>query len=140
MPKNAQDVADKWASRTAAAGPDYAKGIANTQVNPMELAAAAKDKWLANIQAAAAAGRFEDGLRKVSPQAWKEKAMKKGAPRIAEGVNQAKPRMVTFLNGFLPAQEQVTAQTKQMASTTFEDRVQRAVQQMRGTRELKGRF
>ena len=138
--RNPADVANKWASRTAAAGPDYAAGIAATTVNPMELAANAKDKWLANIQQAAARGDYENGLRAVSAQTWKDKSIKKGAPRIVEGVNQAKPRMTQFLTGFLPAQEQVTTGVKAMPSVTFEDRVARATAQMRGTHELKGRF
>lgn len=141
MPKlTPQEIAQKWKSRTQSASPDYIKGVQAVSVNPAQKAIQAKDKMVANFQQAMADGRFEAGLSEVTLQSWQQKTINKGATRIAAGVQEAEPRMQQFLAGFLPAQAAITAGTDQMASTTLEDRIQRAVNQMRQTATLKGQF
>lgn len=134
------EIATKWKNRTAAASTDYQKGVQAVTVNPAQQAAAAADKWLANIQEAAANDRFRQGLSKVTLQSWQQAAATKGAQRIQAGVAGATDRMTAFLTGFLPAQAAVTQQTKAMPSTTLADRIARMVQQVQGVSQLKGRF
>lgn len=58
-------------------------------VNPMELAAAAQDRYAAGVAKAAREGKFAAGCRSVSGQAWKTAYKTKGVPRMAEGAAQA---------------------------------------------------
>ena len=135
-----QEIAAKWKSRTQSASPEYIKGVQNVTTNPAQRAIQAKDKMVANFQQAMADGRYEAGLQDVTLQSWQQKTINKGATRIAAGVQEAEPRMGQFLAGFLPAQAAVTQGVDQMPSTTLEDRIQRAVAQIRGTAALKGQF
>lgn len=141
MPKlTPQEVAAKWKQRTSAASPDYVKGVRAVTENPAAKAAAAKDKWLASIQEAAANDRFAKGLGRVTLQDWQKAAAEKGGQRITAGVAGAESRMNTFLSGFLPALENITQQTRSMSSLTLADRIARMVAQAQSAATLKGRF
>jgi hypothetical protein len=118
---SAAAVADKWANRTANAADAMKAGVAAVTEAPTQKAAAAKDKWLAGVQAAAANGRFEDGLNAVSLQDWQKAMTDKGIPNMANGVRMAKQKMQNFLTNFLPFAQQVSDEIAAMPSGTVED-------------------
>lgn len=132
-------VLDKWAANTKASTVSYTNGVRAYQGNPGELAAQAQDRYALGVQAAVASGAYADGCRSVSPQAWKDACEKTGAPRISSGVDKGKAAMGVFLAEFLPAQAQITSETKAMPSTTLEDRLARMVHQARATAGLSFR-
>ena len=129
-----QQAAEKWASRTASATGDWERGVQNVTQAPGAAAAAAKDKWAAGV--AAAKDRFAANSQAVSLTEWKSRAVTKSS-RYSQGTEAAKPKMQTFLQTFLPAQEAITNSVRAMPSTTPEQREARMIAQMRQTRALR---
>ena len=60
---------------------------------------ASKDNWKAGIDAAAAKDLFAKGVAAAGTKKWKDKALKKGPGRFAEGVYIAGP---DYEKGFAP--------------------------------------
>lgn len=102
-----QQIADKWARNAAAAGQSYEEGINAVQEAPTHKAAAAVDRYVAGVNRAAADGKFQAGLMRVTLAAWKNAAISKGKNRLQSGVTAAKDKMQSFLAEFLPYVEQV---------------------------------
>lgn len=122
---NAATIAAKWATRTSNAGDAMKAGVAAVTESPTAKAAAAKDKWLAGVQNAAANGKYEDGLNAVSLSDWQKAMNDKGIANMANGVRAAQVKMQAFLTDFLPFAAQVSDQIKAMPSGTVEDSRQR---------------
>jgi hypothetical protein len=97
--KNAADVAAKWASRSAAAGGDYAKGVQNTTKDWAADTTAAAGAWGAGVQAAIGSGSFAKGVNAAGTAKWKAMATGKGAQRYPTGVQAATP---AYTNGIAP--------------------------------------
>ena len=132
-------VLDKWASNTKGSTQSYIAGVRATTANPGELAAASADKYAEGCREAVASGRYQDGCRSVSPAQWKDACEKTGAPRISSGVDKGRAKMQVFLAEFLPQQEAITAQVRQMPSSTLEQRLDRMVAQARLTSQIRVR-
>lgn len=92
-------IADKWTRVTPGRTSDYKLGIQNPKRDWADEALAAKDNWKAGIDAAAAKDLFAKGIAKAGTSKWKEKALKKGPGRFAEGVYIAGP---DYEKGFAP--------------------------------------
>lgn len=112
MPKRTPaQVAAKWERNASAAVTNYKEGIAATQVNPMQLAAAATPTWLAAVQAAAP--KFQRNVGLVSKQAWQTAAQTKGATNFPVGIQAGQAKYsaaigpllsyITQVKGTLPA-------------------------------------
>lgn len=129
-----QQAMEKYRQRTAAATGDWERGINGVTESPGQKAAQAKDKWAQNT--AAAKDKFAAGAGAVTLGDWKSKAIAKSS-RYQQGTEQGASKMGQFMAEFLPFQDNVTAQVKAMPSTTPEQREQRAIAQMRGTRQFK---
>jgi len=140
MGLSAAEAAEKWQRRASQASGDYASGINRVTEAPGAKAARKKDKWRAGLERAAQEGTWEKRVAAVSLDDWKEAAITKGAQRFSGGVQAAQGKMERFLGDFLPAQESVTRRIMEMPDNTPEERMQRALEQMRGTHALKGKF
>lgn len=116
---------EKHARRLSAAVEDVRKGIDRVTVNPCELAAAKKEKMLANLTASVNDGRWEAGLRRVSLADWKDKAKNVGAGRIATGINAAKAKVIAFAEELLPHIDAGQAALKTLPDITLEDNIAR---------------
>ena len=92
-------IADKWTRVTPGRTSDYKLGIQNPKRDWADEALAAKENWKAGIDAAAAKDLFAKGVAKAGTSKWKEKALKKGPGRFAEGVYIAGP---DYEKGFAP--------------------------------------
>jgi len=97
--KSLSDIADKWTRVTPGRTSDYKLGIQNPKRDWEEEALAAKDNWKSGIDAAAAKALFAKGIKKAGTSKWREKALKKGPGRFAEGVYLAGP---DYEKGFAP--------------------------------------
>jgi len=97
--KKLSDIRDKWTRVTPGRTEDYKLGIQNPRRDWAEEALAAKGNWKAGIDAAAAKDLFAKGIAKAGTSKWKEKALKKGPGRFAEGVYIAGP---DYEKGFAP--------------------------------------
>lgn len=133
---NAQEYADKWARNTAAAVPDYKRGIEKVSVAPGEQAAAQVGKMRQNVNAALDDGTWERRVRGVSLQEWKRSALEKGANRISAGVEAAKPGQVQFATELLAHVDTVSAEVAAMPNLTLDDSIARATHNMRRMAEF----
>jgi len=88
-----------WASRTAAAVPQYTAGVQSVTTSPGQLASQKAAFWAS--QTAAAQQKFANATQAVSLSAWQAAAVNKGAPRIASGVTAATPKMTAFLTALM---------------------------------------
>lgn len=97
--KSLAAIKDKWTRVTPGRTEDYKLGIQNPKRDWAEEALAAKDNYKAGVDAAHAKGLFAKGVAKAGTAKWKDKALKKGPGRFAEGVYIAGP---DYEKGFAP--------------------------------------
>lgn len=104
--KSLSAIADKWTRVTPGRTEDYKLGIQNPRRDWEEEALAGKDNWKAGIDAAAGKDLFAKGIRKAGTSKWRDKALKKGPGRFAEGVYLAGP---DYEKGFAPYRDAIEA-------------------------------
>lgn len=92
-------IADKWIRVTPGRTEDYKLGIQNPRRDWEAETVAAEGNYKAGVDAAQAKGLFLKGVKKAGTAKWKEKALKKGPGRFAEGVYIAGP---DYEKGFAP--------------------------------------
>jgi len=132
-----EEGADKLVSRAKAAAPYIAAQVAKVTVSPTELAAAKIDKMQAKFNEAITSGKVERGLRRVSLSEWKDAMTTKGIPRISQGLDQARNKIVEFNREFYPHLERVQSEIAAMPDTTLEDGIARAVHNIRRNAEFR---
>ncbi len=127
MPKlTPAEGAKKWAGRLGVATQDVVDGINRVTVSPMVKSAAAEDKWFAKITAAHTSGKRKRALLGVSLEAWKEKTINLGAPRIATGATAAIPKMETLYDKLFAFEQILQAKIDKMPNVTLQDSAARA--------------
>lgn len=99
--KPIEQSADKFVRRASVAGPDYERGINNPRKPWDKATLDGENNYKVGVTAAANAGRFGKGVKKVGNQKWLKNAISKGVTRYPEGVAIAKDAWVT---GFQPYQ------------------------------------
>lgn len=104
--KSLSAIREKWTRVTPQRQEDYKLGIQNPRRDWEEETTAATDNWKAGVDAAAGKGMFEKGVRGAGTGKWKEKALKKGPARFAEGVYLAGS---DYESGFQPFREAIAA-------------------------------
>jgi len=92
-------IKEKWTRVTPGRTEDYKLGIQNPRRDWAEEALAAETNYKAGVDAAQAKGMFAKGIAKAGTAKWKDKALKKGPGRFAEGVYIAGP---DYEKGFAP--------------------------------------
>lgn len=97
--KSASDSAQKWATRAAAAGGDYKKGVANPKRSWAQSTADAEEAYQQGVTEAASQGRFSKGVQAAGDGKWSRKAQTVGAARFGQGVQAAKG---DYQAGFAP--------------------------------------
>lgn len=87
--KTASQVAEKYASRAAAASGDYVEGARTTTKDQASAAIAAASIYAQATQAAINEGRYAKGLQRAGKSKWLEGVTSKGGNRYGEGVSGA---------------------------------------------------
>jgi len=128
----AVEFQDKHARRLKASVEDIRRGIDRVTESPTEKAAAKQDKFLTNLQAAVAAGKWSAGLKRVSVDEWKKKARDVGVNRIATGIDAAKDKVVEFASQLLPFIDRQQAAIANMPDLTLDDNINRMTTFIRG--------
>lgn len=105
--KSLSDIRDKWTRVTPGRTEDYKLGIQNPRRDWAEEALAGKGNWKAGIDAAAAKDLFAKGVAQAGTKKWRDKALKKGPGRFAEGVYIAGPDYEEGFKRFHAAIERV---------------------------------
>lgn len=85
--KSAQEVAQKYANRSASASGDYVDGAKKTSKDQSARAIASKEIYKQSLQESFTSDRYAKGLQKAGTQKWKEGVERKGQSRYAEGVS-----------------------------------------------------
>lgn len=104
--KSMANITDKWTRVTPGRTEDYKLGVTNPKRDWATETGAAKENWKAGVDAAAAKNLFGKGVEKAGSAKWKDKALKKGPGRFAEGVYTAGP---DYNKGFAPYRDAIAA-------------------------------
>lgn len=127
----AKEFQEKHARRLKQSTEDIRTGIERVTEAPTLKAAAKKQKMKTNLNAAIDSGKWERGLKRVTLEDWKKKAIEKGIGRIPAGIDEAAPKVVAFAEQLLPFQDKIQADIKKMPDVTLEDGIARMTKQVR---------
>jgi len=105
---------------------NYAKGIQNTTVNPMQLAAAAGESWIKGVQTSFTSGKWQAGLNSASVQTWKTNASTTGAQRLASGAQRSQQKYQAAVSTYSQFLQPILQQVAAMPSDTKSARIARA--------------
>jgi len=98
-------IREKWTRVTPGRTEDYKLGIQNPRRDWMTEAIAGDDNYKAGVDQAHAKGLRKKGIEKAGTAKWRDKSLKKGPGRFAEGVYIAGP---DYEEGFKPYHEAIT--------------------------------
>jgi hypothetical protein len=126
-----QQIADKQVSRAQQAVPDYTAGVAAVTVAPNSVAASKVDKYQNGVNAAVQSGKYVSANQAVTLSAWQTAAKGKGARNYAQGVADAKPKILAFQQAYAPVRNAIADQVNAMPDDTFEQRLAKADQNAR---------
>lgn len=129
MAKDPAQVAQTWASRLGAADAEIRAGVSRVTQAPGEAAAQQADAWIAGIQRSR--DKWARNVSAVTLSQWQNAMITKGLPRIAQGAQQAIPKVQQFMTQFLPYVEQGAATVRQMPKGTVEQGIARAAAMIR---------
>jgi hypothetical protein len=104
--KSLSSISEKWARVTPQRQDDYKTGVANPKRDWAEETKASKENWKAGVDAAHNKDLFVKGIEAAGTGKWKEKTLKKGPARFAEGVYIAQP---DYEKGFAPYREAIAS-------------------------------
>jgi len=135
----AAQFAEKQARRLQGATEDMKMGVQSVTEAPTKKAAQKADKWFQRISADETKKRYVDGLNKVSLSDWQEKMINKGIPRVAAGIQAARPKVEAFAEKLLAYEDNLKAKVDQMPDLTLEDSANRMTAWMRGMAEFKNK-
>lgn len=130
-------VAARWVSHIGGAVDKIRQGVQSVTTSPTQAAAAAGNLWQQRVADPATLAKFQRSLGRVSLSDWQNAMINKGIPRIATGASNAKDKFTAFLTQFLPFVNNVANQVRAMPKATLDDRINRAVAQIRGTAQFK---
>lgn len=122
----AEEFQEKHARRLKASEPDIRAGIGRVSVAPGVEAAKKVDKLRSRLLARIDDGTWSDRVKAVPLEDWKMKAINKGIPRIATGIDGAKDKVTNFAKQLLPAVESAQTKVKAMPDLTLEDMITRS--------------
>lgn len=134
---NAQEVAAKWASRTANAVSDYKAGVMAVKEAPGAAAARQVGRMIDRLQQMAASGELQAAMQSVSLADWQRATAEKGGERLASGARQSQGKMQQFLTEFLPYVQSVKESLPSRG--TPEENIERMLQNVRQLSKFKKR-
>jgi hypothetical protein len=130
-------VAARWVSHIGGAVDKIRQGVQSVTTAPTQAAAAAGNLWQQRVADPATLAKFQRSLSRVSLSDWQNAMINKGIPRIATGASNAKDKFTGFLTQFLPFVNNIANQVRSMPKATLDDRINRAVAQIRSTAQFK---
>lgn len=126
------EYVDKWLRRTKGATEDYRRGVEKVTEAPGQAAARAQEAMLANLTRSITDGTWARRVAQVSLNEWKEKAIQKGAGRIAAGVDAAATKQLAMAQELLAAVDSVAEEVRRMPKGSLEDGINRMTAFARG--------
>lgn len=136
MPLGATDVAEKWVRNIGAATDSIRKGVQAVTEAPTAAAARSADLWQSRVTSDQAKQKFVRNLQRVTLEDWRSAMLNKGVGRVATGAQASRAKFEAFMAQFLPFVQNIAARVRSMPKATLEDRIQRAIAQIRGVAEF----
>lgn len=116
------EVARKWQKNYSNAGEDFEAGVKNMTENPLEAAAANAEYWFARVRESYESQTWQDSLRSFDFQEWKNRTIKFGKLRMADGAAKGFQKQLNFMNFWLPLMQQLRQRIKAMPKASRADR------------------
>lgn len=135
---SAQAAADKWAANLAGATQAIKDGVQAVTVSPTQQAAGRLDAYLAGVTAAVNSGRMAAALNAVSLPQWQNAMITKGINIIAQRAQQAKPKMLAFMQKWLAHEAQIPGILATMPRGNLQQNISRAVAVISHNANFKG--
>lgn len=132
----AAQFAQNWGTGLQNATQKIQAGVQAVQQSPAAAAVQNQDKMKRNLIASIDNGVWAAGLSGYTLQMWQQDMIKKGVPRIADGVQNALPKVQKFAQQLLPYVQSLQAQVKQMPNNTDADADARMLAWARGMRQF----
>jgi len=133
--RSASDAAKKFATRAAAAMPDYQAGVSNAGAAWHEATVNSESAYVAGVQESISDGRFGKGVRKAGAAKYQDRATKLGPQRYQQGVSVASDDYAKGVQPFLAAMSSATLSPKgARGSAQNKQRVADQIDLMRKTR------
>lgn len=133
------EAASRWQRNLSASGQTITAGVNAVTEAPTQAALRNIDGYLMGVQNAVSSGKLQAGLQRATLDDWRRGMIDKGVGRISAGANAAAPKFQQFMSEFLPHVAAVQNRVKQMPAAGLEDRINRAVANMRGLAEFRRR-
>jgi len=132
---NAEEWLEKWGQRLNASGQYIQSGVKNVKESPGKKAAEAQERMLAALIEAIQSGHWARQVSKVSKEEWQEAMIKKGIPRIAQGVQSAQQNKAEVIKALLVAVDNAAAEAHALPKGGIEESIARAAAFMRSMQE-----
>jgi hypothetical protein len=128
---SAQVAAERLANGIRNGATRYTAGVNAVTVSPTIKAADSRAKWVNAMADPRTADRWENGLRDTTLAQWKTATSTIGSQRYSQSADKAQANYQEFMTKFIPYLTQVQEQVRAMPDITVEDRINRAVTNMR---------
>lgn len=125
--KNGGDVARKWSRNLAGSTESIKAGVQAVTRAPTESAAARQDAYVQGVERAAANGKWRRGLQRVTLPDWQASMLNKGLARIGSGAAAAVPKMESFMNDWLPYEQQLQQKLQSMPRGDLQTNIARMI-------------
>ncbi|MCP4208145.1 MAG: hypothetical protein GY767_13990 [Shimia sp.] len=132
--KTAQQITEKFRQKMAAAGGDFEFGVNNPSRSWEEGAREGASRWATGVQEAIGRDAFSKGVAGKDSK-WQRKVTTVGVQRYTAAAQSAAEEYGRVAQTVLEIAQASSAQVQSMANSTFEERTQRAVQNMRNIRD-----
>ena len=126
-----EEFVEKHNRRLKGASVDMRAGVEKVTVSPTALAAGKIDKMRAHLIEAIDSGKVASRLKAVTLEDWKSKMLTKGVGRVAQGIDEAAPKVLNFAQQLLPAVAAAQAKIKALPDLTLDDNINRMTSYIR---------
>ena len=130
-----QQAAQKWSRNLASSGESIREGVQDVTQSPTAKAADRAEAYVAGVTRNV--DKWQRGLKKVSLEDWKQAMLTKGLPRIAAGASAGEPKMLSFLDSFLPYVAAGKKDLERMPRGDLQTNIARAVAMMEHNAKFK---
>jgi hypothetical protein len=141
--KTPEQMAQNWVTAMAAPSTSaaYRAGIANTAVNPMQLAASAEaqEKYANATAEAVRSGRMRERLNAVPKEYWQSQSDKIGAMNLANGGKKGQAKQLAWFRRAVSIYPQMKAASRAITGTGFSAASARSSAALRVLMEATGR-
>ena len=132
-----QQAREKHARNLKASTQQIQEQVMKVTTAPGVQAAKKADKMLTNLTLAVNSGRWGRRVSSVSLNDWQDAMVKKGIPRISQGIDASAAKVEGFFSEFFPHLDKVQAEIANMPDLTLDDNINRVIHVIRRNAEFK---